>query len=59
MSIKLESMRNFVIKYNDLINCGDHYYKCDECDDLNFENCTFGTHLELLESLYLLQTGRV
>jgi hypothetical protein len=53
MSIKLANMRNFVIKYNNLVNCGDYYYKCDECnvyEDLNVENCTFGKHLELLES---------
>jgi len=32
---------------------------CDEYNDLNVENRTFGIHLELLESLNLLQPGRV
>ena len=31
---------------------------CDEYNDLNFENCTFGIHLELLESLNQLQPGK-
>ena len=37
-------------------------HRCDEYNeynDLNFENCTFGIHLELLESLNLLQPRRV